>query len=127
MGEVGCGGRFPSGMQGKRVHLSGWRGQWQIIDRVLGIGAVLPGGAGTVGPPRVTPRLWRTPGTQCCCCLDPAFSVTPFIFFPTLLPVLFQTLHIHCCQNPPTPAHFAWGKEKLQVYCQHSGVSKNSR
>lgn len=74
----------------------------------------------------VLPRLWRTPGTQCCRCLNPALSVTPFVIFPILLPLLFQTLHAHCCQKPPILAHFAWGKGKLQVHCQHSGVSKHS-
>lgn len=40
-----------SGMQGKMVpHRLGWRGQWEIIDRVLGRWVRLPPGARTMGP-----------------------------------------------------------------------------
>lgn len=116
--------RFPSWMQGKRApHLWGWRGQWQIIDRVLGRGVGLPPGAGTVRPL----LLYHSSGGH----LEPSAAaastlpsqwhlLSPFSLY------FFQTLCVYCCQNPHTPAHFAWGKEKLQVYCQHSGVSKHS-
>ena len=126
--EGGYRGRFPSGLQGRGSFIFGagegssrwWTGSWggrpgcwqgqELRDPRL-----LPHGSGGRLAPIATPATslpsqWR--------CL--------FTIFPTHLPTLFQTLHVHCCQKPSTPAHFAWGKKKPQVYCWHSRVSKHS-
>lgn len=47
--------------------------------------------------------------------------------FPTHLPILFQTLHVCCCQICLLQHITPGGKKKLWVNCWHSVVSKYSQ
>lgn len=125
MEEGGYEGRFPFRMQGKRVpHLWGLREQWWVMDRVSGWEAgLLPGG--------------RSYGTPASCTAALESNWNPLLQLPHLCPLsdvvflpFFSPISLHFSRYCMSAAAkilllqhiLPGGKEKLQVYCQHSVV-----